>query len=107
MQQATPIATMIIGVLLLANFAAGAASSQTASTDSNFDCLIEPRLKVKLGSPLSGVLEQVNVERAQTVQKGDVIAKLQTLVEERNIALAQHRALAWAGAILLIAVGRS
>jgi RND family efflux transporter MFP subunit len=55
-------------------------------------CLLRPRHLVQLGSPVFGLLTGVFVDRAETVKEGQVIAKLDTTVEEMQLALDRFRA---------------
>jgi RND family efflux transporter MFP subunit len=57
-----------------------------------FDCLVEPALTVKVGSPVTGVLRSVEVTRGQRVAAGDVIARMEASVEEASVALSAARA---------------
>jgi RND family efflux transporter MFP subunit len=41
-----------------------------------FDCVIEAKMMIKLGSPETGIVEAVKVDRDTTVRKGDVVAQL-------------------------------
>jgi RND family efflux transporter MFP subunit len=55
-------------------------------------CLLRPRYLVQLGSPVFGVLAAVFVDRTQSVKQGQVVAKLDTTVEETQLALDRFRA---------------
>jgi RND family efflux transporter MFP subunit len=55
-------------------------------------CLLRPRHLVQLGSPVFGLLTGVFVDRAETVKQGQVVAKLDTTVEEMQLALDRFRA---------------
>jgi len=55
-------------------------------------CLVKPMKVVQLGSSVFGVLAQLNVDRSDAVRKGEVIGKLDTSVEEAQIALDKFRA---------------
>ncbi|MDR2165087.1 MAG: efflux RND transporter periplasmic adaptor subunit [Zoogloeaceae bacterium] len=55
------------------------------------DCLIEPNQKVDLGSPVTGLLEQVLVGRADRVKKGQVLARLESRAETAATELARFR----------------
>jgi RND family efflux transporter MFP subunit len=55
-------------------------------------CLLRPRHLVQLGSPVFGLLTGVFVDRAETVKDGQVVAKLDTTVEEMQLALDRFRA---------------
>jgi RND family efflux transporter MFP subunit len=57
-----------------------------------FDGLIEPHMTIKVGSPVTGTLATVDVERGDTVQKGQVLATLQSDVEKATMELARTRA---------------
>ncbi|NIQ02613.1 MAG: efflux RND transporter periplasmic adaptor subunit [Nitrospinaceae bacterium] len=68
---------------------------QTASAKnklSDIDCVIEPHMTVELSSPVSGILEVVNVKRGDRVKKGQVLARLKSGVEEASLKLAKARA---------------
>ncbi|MGU9991955.1 efflux RND transporter periplasmic adaptor subunit [Bordetella avium] len=55
-------------------------------------CLIEPFQVSELGSPAAGVLERVLVQRGDTVKKGQVIAELNTHVDEATLGLRRAEA---------------
>ena len=55
-------------------------------------CLLKPRHVVQLGSPVFGLLSAVFVDRSAVVKKGQVVAKLDTTVEEAQLALDRYRA---------------
>lgn len=59
---------------------------------TELDCLIEPQSLVKLGSAVTGVLDQVTVDRGDVVTKGQLLAKLKSGVEEATVTLARARA---------------
>ncbi len=50
-------------------------------------CLLRPRHLVQLGSPVFGVLAKVFVDRTEPVKQGQVVAKLDTSVEEAQLVL--------------------
>ena len=56
------------------------------------DCIITPHLVTDLSSPTMGVLDQVLVDKSDRVSAGEVVAKLQSSVEEAAVALAKARA---------------
>ena len=70
------------------------ASSQNAARNdaSTYDCLMEPHQRVKVATPVPGVLKDVFVDRGMYVQKGQLIAQLQSGVEEAALALSEERA---------------
>jgi RND family efflux transporter MFP subunit len=66
----------------------GGAIAQTRT----FDCLLEPRQKIKLATPVAGVLKQVVVDRGEVVRKGQIVAQLESGVEQAMLELAEARA---------------
>lgn len=63
----------------------GGLSADTAA------CLVKPRHVIQLGSPVFGVLASVFVDRADTVKQGQLLAALNTTVEEAQAALDHFR----------------
>ncbi len=57
-----------------------------------FECLVEPAVTVKLGSPVSGILAEVPVDRGDVVEQGQVVARLESGVEQATVAIARARA---------------
>jgi RND family efflux transporter MFP subunit len=57
-----------------------------------FDCLLEPRLKIKLATPVSGVLKEVVVDRGDIVRKQQVVARLESSVDQAMLELAEAKA---------------
>ncbi|MCI4677298.1 efflux RND transporter periplasmic adaptor subunit [Rhodoblastus acidophilus] len=55
-------------------------------------CLVKPKQVVQLGSSVFGVLAELRVDRADVVTKGQIIGKLDTSVEEAQLALDKFRA---------------
>lgn len=58
----------------------------------SFDCVIEPQTTVKLASPVEGIIGEVLVDRGDVVKKGQIVARLESDLEEANVALARARA---------------
>lgn len=58
---------------------------------SEFDCVIEPAETVDLGSPVTGVIETIHVERGDIVAAGDAVAELESEVERAAADLARAR----------------
>lgn len=80
---------------------AGMATSATAFAGTpatadkspvTFDCVIEPSLTLKLGSPVASILEQVEVDRGDHVKQGQTVARLESAVERAAVALNEVRA---------------
>jgi RND family efflux transporter MFP subunit len=59
---------------------------------ASFDCVMDPTLTVKLGSPVTSVLSEVLVDRGDHVKKGLVIAKIESAAEQAQVAVNQARA---------------
>jgi RND family efflux transporter MFP subunit len=79
-----PVASLAT-ILLLAPAVAGA-------EPMTFDCVAEPAQRVQIGTPVTGLLASVEVGRGARVQPGDVVARLESTVEEANVALAKAQA---------------
>lgn len=56
------------------------------------NCLVKPRRVIELGSPVFGVLAHVYVDRADVVKKDQIVARLNTAVEEAQLELDKYRA---------------
>lgn len=59
---------------------------------AEFRGLIEPHRVIKVGSPTEGILATVDVDRGDLVQKGQVLATLESSVEKANMEVARARA---------------
>lgn len=57
-----------------------------------YACLIEPRQVLKLAAPVQGVVASVDVDRGDRVKKGQVLARLDSEVEEASALLARVKA---------------
>lgn len=82
------MAGWLVGVLLLT----GGELYSGQITDGALDCLIEPHEVVNLSSPVEGVLEKVFVDRGAYVKKGQVVAQLESNLEQASVVLARARA---------------
>lgn len=70
-------------------------AGKAGSADSgSYECLLEPSDTVSIGSPVTGRIEQIPVERAQLVHEGQVVARLESTVELAALDVAKARALA-------------
>jgi RND family efflux transporter MFP subunit len=67
------------------------AAGATASS-ATFDCVINPSLTLKLGSPIASILDSVEIERGDLVKQGQVIARLESKVEQATVAVNEARA---------------
>jgi len=62
-----------------------------AETDAH-ECLIEPMVIAKVGSPVQGVIDRLLVDRSEMVSAGQPIAVLKATVERANLEQAEARA---------------
>jgi membrane fusion protein (multidrug efflux system) len=69
-----------------------ATTSSCMAQARTFDCLLEPRQRIKLATPIAGVLKEVPVDRGDVIHKGDVLARLESGVEKALLDLAEARA---------------
>lgn len=56
-----------------------------AIAQQSFDCVVDPSAQIKLGSPVSGVLAEVLVERGDFVTQGQEIAKLESGIDAATV----------------------
>jgi len=78
---------LIYSVIILFSAAAGT----LVLAEQSFDGLIEPSEVVKISSQITGTLENILVERGDKVEKGQVIARLNSNVEKAVLGLALAR----------------
>jgi RND family efflux transporter MFP subunit len=67
-------------------------SAEGGDPKSGFECMLEPRMVVKLGAQASGILAQVLVDRGDRVRSGQAVAMLESTVEAHNVSVARWRA---------------
>jgi RND family efflux transporter MFP subunit len=67
-------------------------ASPSAYAGDTFDCLAEPAQRVQIGTPVTGLLASVDVGRGALVMPGDIVARLESTVEQANVALARAQA---------------
>ncbi len=53
----------------------------------DMDCLVEPHIVTSVGSPVEGTLAEVLVDRGSLVSRGQVVARLNSKVEEATVNL--------------------
>jgi RND family efflux transporter MFP subunit len=63
-----------------------------AGPEDEATCLIKPRRVVQVGSPVQGVLAEELVDRGDTVKRGQLIARLESSVDEATLALDRLKA---------------
>ena len=74
-------------LLALMGFAALPSAAQ-----QRFECLVEPYVEVDVSSVLPGILEEVLVDRGDTVTKGQVLATLRSDLDKARLDLTKARA---------------
>ena len=62
-----------------------------SASGEEFDCLIEPHMTVKVGSPVLGIVESVPVERGDLVDKDQLVTQLDAKIEKAAVELAKVR----------------
>ena len=80
------VATAVALSTLAAPISAGAFEVDPAR------CILKPRQVVQLGSPVFGLISDLLVDRADTVRKGQVLARLDSTVEAAQLELDRFRA---------------
>jgi RND family efflux transporter MFP subunit len=63
-----------------------------AAAQESFDCVIEPSLTLRVGSPITGIVAAIEVDRGDVVTRGQVLARLESSVEIATLELARARA---------------
>ena len=58
---------------------------------SSYDCLIEPAQTVELGTPVTGMVDKVLVQRGDRVKRGQVLAILESHAEQAAADLAHYK----------------
>ena len=82
----------LAGLSLPAGLAVALLAAPAAAEESVFDCVIDPALVVKIGSPVAGLLEAVNVDRGDHVRRDQVVARIEASVEAATVELIRARA---------------
>ncbi|MCW5623606.1 MAG: efflux RND transporter periplasmic adaptor subunit [Burkholderiales bacterium] len=81
------IGSILVGATLVLGIPTGWAQSSAPLA-----CLIGPDQVAEVGTPVIGVLETVEVDRGDPVEKGQVIARLRADVERANAGVVRSRA---------------
>lgn len=64
---------------------------QQGSPPTSLDCFVEPAMMIELSSSVDGVVRSISVDKSDRVTRGQVVATLESSVEEANVALARAR----------------
>ena len=81
-----PSVVVASALFLVSTFGGG-----VRAEDNAHDCVINPALEVKIGSPVVGLLADVPVDRGTEVHEDMIIARLESSVETATVALARLR----------------
>jgi RND family efflux transporter MFP subunit len=77
---------------LIRFLAATTAVFASPALSQEYDCVISPALTVEVASPVGGLVSEVLIARGDLVRKGDVIARLDSRVEQTTLDLMRERA---------------
>lgn len=83
---------LALAATLCALGSTAAQAQPAASSAALLACLIVPDRVAELGSPVIGVVDEVLVERGDTVRKGQVLARLRAEVERAASSVVRSRA---------------
>ncbi|WP_447979416.1 efflux RND transporter periplasmic adaptor subunit [Candidatus Nitrospira bockiana] len=78
--------------VVLAVCLGGAAVPQAAWAGTTLPCLVKPQTVVTVGAPVVGVLKGLSVAPGDRVKQGDLLATLESSLEESEVALARAKA---------------
>ena len=76
---------IVFGVFLLLG------SGAMAQAPLELECLLEPHMTVKIGTPVPGALAQVHVDRGAVVRKGQVVATLDSRAQLAAVEMSRAR----------------
>lgn len=85
----TAFASIAAAIVMLADDARGQASSAPAEAR---DCVIEPRTIARIGSSDQGLIAEIKVERGDVVKAGQVLAVLDSRIEQLHASLTDIQA---------------
>ncbi len=77
---------------LIAGLLALFALNRPAIANVEFDCVVQPSRTLAIGSPVTGILSEVIVERGDRVSRGQVLARLEAELETAIVELNTLRA---------------
>jgi len=80
------------GLSLVLLIAAAPAWAQGSGDNAAGTCIIKPHVTVQLGSAVSGMLSSTSVDRGDTVRRGQIVAQIESSVEQATLALDRMRA---------------
>jgi RND family efflux transporter MFP subunit len=84
--------TLALSLSLVVSATGAKGQERRVISQEKLDCLIETSATLKIGAPVSGVIREVLVDRGDVVQQGQVLARLESEVEEAVVAAARSKA---------------
>ncbi|MGL4474153.1 MAG: hypothetical protein ACRCT7_06800, partial [Shewanella sp.] len=93
-QQHLPLSVLLMLLAFVASKTNAAEDPSRAPADNlaPLDCVINPSVVADLGSSVPGVLRAVMVDRSDFIQSGDIVAQLESGVDNASLQLARTRA---------------
>jgi len=88
----TTIKNIILKITTSSVLACACSFPLYANDNLEFDCLIEPDVSVELSSSVDGIVESILVNKSDFVEKGQVLARLESSVEQATVLLAKIKA---------------
>ncbi|MEL7463031.1 MAG: efflux RND transporter periplasmic adaptor subunit [Pseudomonadota bacterium] len=76
----------------IAVFFAAVLASSPSYAEVDFDCVVQPNRTIVIGSPVTGILSEVEVSRGDRVEEGQLLARLESDLETATVALSALRA---------------
>jgi RND family efflux transporter MFP subunit len=67
-------------------------TARAESDPTSATCIIKPHIQIQLGSAVSGMLSETLVDRGDEVKQGQIVARLESSVEQSTLALDRMRA---------------
>lgn len=89
--RASALATLLWFAVPPAQAEVGDTAPAHESPAKDLDCLIEPRALIKLGAPVPGIVSKVFVDRGDLVQAGQMVAEIDSRIEQANVKLQKAR----------------
>lgn len=75
---------LLLGLLAVAQARAQGSGAGDAMPGT---CIIKPHITVQLGSAINGLISEIVVDRGDAVKKGQIVARLESSVEQATLAL--------------------
>ncbi|MEA2867473.1 MAG: hypothetical protein QOE39_2188 [Bradyrhizobium sp.] len=79
-------------LLLFVAIASPATAQEKKPDEAGFECLVQPKMVLKLGTPVPGLISELLVDRGAHLKKGDVVARIESSVEAATVSLAKAKA---------------